>query len=1050
VAEQTPSAGSNADDLHDALLAAISTRTATYKELNKIARDFGRQDLDPAMVETALEWVRDPSNDPSLINFYETSAEETAPEEALPPLQQSLVGAEISAYEPTIRDKAWNAAYGVAESLGADRSSAQTFATFMAGRSGIDGEVGLLELTPLGIVPALTEGTATAKRGLATGDYGTAALGGLEAALGAAGAVPIVGAGARAVAKPLLRTGPGMAVAARAPSAITKPTITAQQQAAQDILTRPVNIADVPITPRAPKPASLVPETAPVQAAPAVKNVPTGPGPVPSPATATSSTRLPTPDWANLTPDQRKTTMGNLLENAGVAQPIMSQEFVEKMAPFSYDFLRAAGITERPADVPWTEMLKLHFDSGSVPDQVVQQLIKKHNITEMDINQAIYGMRMSMSDWGRMGQTVGRYARLIPQDINAANKAALKTSADPSLWQRMGNAQRGLMVSQLATTQRNNLSTLARVPLDVVVNLMDDGINAALNPLRRVLGKETVPVKPGDAFALITQRFDPARNKEFYRQLRETQPKVHNKLLGSYSPDVSNVVKDDAFGVVERGVNALNIFNRVSETATRKMAFTSFLRREVNKRGVKINGQMRDFNYLVDNNQTHLIPKKMTERAIQKTLDLTYANKAPWGWANDMIKGLEKMGPIGNIIAPFPRFMANAMKFQLDYSPMGFAKLVSPKQWKQIAAGDTSAISKASIGSAMLYGAYMFQNSEYAGSKWYTAKLPSGKEVDLRPYFPATPYLLVADVARRALNGENVDLAYRAKDLVQGLTGSQFRAGTGLYVVDELFRDLMGSADWKDKAAKIPVKILAEMGASVLTPLNSFKDIYAQLDQAFGGGEEAVYRDMSESPAATLLRAVPGAQRALGTPEQEYASRAGEIATQDPLLRQLLGATIRPEATPFEREMKKLGYEDSELMPSTGYPEVDREQRRLMGEFIDQVSPQLLNNPAYQSANMTTRTAMFKDFLRDARAEVKAEIERTDPLKAQLKWYTGRSREEKIMINEQVEAKTGKKFVQFNRQLQKAPLVQTEEEYAALPSGTKFTDPGDFEVYTKP
>jgi hypothetical protein len=35
------------------------------------------------------------------------------------------------------------------------------------------------------------------------------------------------------------------------------------------------------------------------------------------------------------------------------------------------------------------------------------------------------------------------------------------------------------------------------------------------------------------------------------------------------------------------------------------------------------------------------------------------------------------------------------------------------------------------------------------------------------------------------------------------------------------------------------------------------------------------------------------------------------------------------------------------------------------------------------------------------------------------------------------------------RQLSKAPLMKSQEQYDALPVGTQFTDPGDYKVYTK-
>lgn len=1058
MAEQTTTAPVDVDALHAALRAALNTRKATYSELNQIFKDFGASNnLDKTEVEAALAWAKNPDNDPNLISLVVPGQEPQPAPSELTPMEQSLVGAQITAREPTIRDQMWNAIYQGAEALGADRNAAQRTATFLAGLGGESGKMGVADLTPLGFLTAIEEGTATAKRGLAADQYGTAALGGLEAGLGILGAVPVVGGAARAALKPALRaaakTEPGMALAAR--TAISRPELKPQQQAVVDILTRPVNVAEVPAIQRAPIPQlaevapTPKPRLVPAEAQAVAAEVP------PSVAPQTQIEALPTPDWVTLTPEQRRATLETRMAPAnqagtmeamaaqGMTEPTFSTPFNENMSKFMAEYLNTAKLT-RPENVPFSEFFLQHISAGTLPAEETTALLRKYKLdTAEDIASAIAGQRISAAKWGRDGQILSVASRYVPKEAADLATLGVQGTADPTLWRRMGNVQRGLMVSQLATTMRNNISSVGRMGLDTLTNLVDDAINIALNPVRKITGQETIT--PTGAFSLITQRFQPERNKDFYRQLRNASPKLNNRLLATYSSDISRQIKPDAFGKIEKAVDVLNLANRVSETAIRKMGFTSFLKREVDRAGgVTLDGTRYSFNDLVDNNMVHMIPDKYMEKALERTLDLTYANPAKSKIVNDAISLIEKTGPVGATLVPFPRFIANAMRFQLDHSPAGLFKLLSKKQREAIMAGDTEVLSKAVTGSAMLYAAYEFQNSEYAGSKWYTAKLPNGTEVDLRPFFPAAPYLLVADVIKRFAKGENVDLAYTAKDLVQGMTGAQFRAGAGLYAIDELFKDAAGVASDPKKIIEIPAKIVANYAGSLLTPLNMAKDFYAAVEP-----EEAIYRDTSESVLARALRPVPGAQRALGAPAQEYASREGDVATQNPALRQLLGATILPEANIIEKEMRRLGFDEYDLIRRTGLAEADREQKRLVGAIAEANAEAYFNQPEYKNADIIRKTEMFKEFYAGVRKAARDEINKYNPNYAALMWFSGRDREEKARINQQTEAATGKTFVQFYRQLDKAPMVTSEEMFNSLPKGTKFTDPGDYKVYTK-
>jgi hypothetical protein len=732
------------------------------------------------------------------------------------------------------------------------------------------------------------------------------------------------------------------------------------------------------------------------------------------------------------------------MEVKGQTQPVPTAEIGGKVANFAADYSNLAGL-QRPADMPFSEFFYRHFKAGTLPEEEVSKLVTKYDLKDEDLFELITGSRQGLGDAARVMQRFSIASRYVPKEAADIAKLGLQEADDLGFWKRFTNAYRGALVSSVATTMRNVISSVGRVPIDAATNLMDSTINAAINPFRQ----QKVGVNPFDAVAVITDRFAPGRNTKFWEQMKNVQPEIQKELAATYAADVSRVTRKDAFAKVEKAVDVANLFNRVTETATRKALFPVMLRREATRLGL-------DFDELVDTGGIARLPEEAWTKALDDTLGFTYSGKSEV--ADGISKILDKMGKVGTVarvvgttIMPFPRFMMNALKFQFDYSPAGFTRLFSPTttrlfsptELKKIAEGDTGVLSKGLIGSTMLYGAYQFRNSENAGEKWYEGRLPDGRTVDLRPYFPAAPYLLVADLIKRAQDN-TLDQAFETKDILQGLSGAQFRAGTGLYVTDQLLKDLSGAAGNLDKAKTITTSWLADVGAGFLQPFSTFKDFYAQYDP-----EEAVYRDTKDNPLGALVRPIPGAQQALGLPAAPSATREGPLTTEDPALRQLLGATIRPAKNIVESELDKLGLTPYDVGSKTGEVAIDRLVNRDLGIIAERKIAPLLRSAKYQSLDNVGKSAAIKDMYAKARETANAKFSAENPELSLLKSYRGMKREAKIMLNRQVERRTGMTADTLLRQLSKAPLIKSQEQYDALPVGTQYTDPGDYKVYTK-
>ena len=724
------------------------------------------------------------------------------------------------------------------------------------------------------------------------------------------------------------------------------------------------------------------------------------------------------------------------MEVKGQTQPVPTAEIGGKVANFAADYSNLAGL-QRPADMPFSEFFYRHFKAGTLPAEEVSKLVTKYDLKDEDLFELITGSRQGLGDAARVMQRFSVASRYVPKEAADIAKLGLQEADGMDFWKRLSNTYRGALVSSVATTMRNVISSAGRVPIDAATTLMDSAVNAAANPFRQ----QKVGVNPFDAAAVITDRFAPGRNTKFWEQMKNVQPEIQKELSATYAADVSRVVRKDAFAKVEKAVDVANLFNRVTETATRKAMFPVYLRREATRLNL-------DFDQLVDTGGMANLPEEAWAKALDDTLSFTYSGKSEV--ADKFGDMLDKMGKVGTVarvvgttIMPFPRFMMNALKFQFDYSPAGFTKLLTAGERAKFATGDVSAVSKAIVGSSMLYGAYEFRNSENAGEKWYEGRLPNGNTVDLRPYFPAAPYLLVADLIKRAQDN-TLDQAFETKDILQGLSGAQFRAGTGLYVTDQLLKDLSGAAGNLDKAKTIATSWLADVGAGFLQPFSTFKDFYAQYDP-----EEAVYRDTKDNPLAALVRPIPGAQQAMGVPAAVSATREGPLTTEDPALRQLLGATIRPPKNIVERELDTLGLTAYDVGSKTGEVAIDRLVNRDLGIIAERGIAPMLQSPEYQNLDNVGKSAAIKQIYAKAREAANAKFNAENPELSLLKKFKGMNREEKIMLNREVESTTGMKADTLLRQLSKAPLLKNQEQYDALPVGTQFTDPGDYKVYTK-
>tara|TARA_R100000664_G_C2730579_1_gene121232 strand:+ start:92 stop:1147 length:1056 start_codon:yes stop_codon:yes gene_type:complete len=326
------------------------------------------------------------------------------------------------------------------------------------------------------------------------------------------------------------------------------------------------------------------------------------------------------------------------------------------------------------------------------------------------------------------------------------------------------------------------------------------------------------------------------------------------------------------------------------------------------------------------------------------------------------------------------------MKFQFEHSPLGPLSLLTSKERAKVAAGDMGVFSKAMIGSSLLLGAIEAKRRGYGGEKWYEFRGTDGTTIDMRPYFPLTPYLLVADLIVRAEDGR---ITPSAKDIIQGLSGAQFRAGAGLTLIDDFINDMAG-IESEEKIAKKVARFIGDVLGGYLTPARMFGDFINQ-QQTFRTSlpESQTVQDIPINVLQQFKTSIPGVREKM--PEVESPTRAAapgrpeqvrvpftDIQVPGPLSRQLTGITVRQVKNPAEQEIDRLGLRRSDILPYTGDRIADQLLARFMGPVVENLVSRVVVSPSYQKLNNAKKELVLREVLKEIRKETKPFAEAKD------------------------------------------------------------------------
>ena len=557
--------------------------------------------------------------------------------------------------------------------------------------------------------------------------------------------------------------------------------------------------------------------------------------------------------------------------------------------------------------------------------------------------------------------------------------------------------RRALMVSQIATTVRNAATGLSVVTFQTGADMMEAALyyggksvkatltgNASLSGFKRGLVDAS-----RDAFGTLAYLSEQGLSKELADITLHNNPRLNNTLFRTLQE-----VGDDSDGLwwVSKKLNYLNL---QQDSFFRRAFYTASIDKSLRRTGTSLADVVREGKD---------VPLSILKKGVDDALKGTFAHMPKKGAAHHFIKFVETIPATNPITAipsafigtgafPFARFMANAMAFQLKYSPLNgaYAVLKTATNGKKLLTGTldqreamdiTERMSQGLVGSAALYAAYQYRANNQ-DTEWFNVKDAEGRTFDLRPFFPAAPYLVVADIIyKSAILDEDRESTLSntdARTLIQGFTGAQFRAGAASTTIDRFF-EIMGqepdiSTVQSERLAEMVGEYLGEITGGFVTTARMFKDVMAQFNEESSivrdsrqvTGEGAVERGLSAFNNA-VTKNIPFFEEQL--PEFQDPTKPETLRKQSPLLG-LFGMRFRERPTEVESELTSLGLLDYKIVPSTGDKTADSYIKKHLGQLTDTFLPNLINSDRYANYGNSKKKIAVNDLLKTLRATAK-------------------------------------------------------------------------------
>jgi hypothetical protein len=608
----------------------------------------------------------------------------------------------------------------------------------------------------------------------------------------------------------------------------------------------------------------------------------------------------------------------------------------------------------------------------------IAEILREHNLN-YDQFSLVY--LAEISDAGRTLQAQGQVKRLLGEldVINRAGKSPFTKEEAKALtagkkamtkayqvfkdFDTLGVAS---LTVQPATTMRNTIGGGFRMAVDATTRAMDNMIENTVHVA--TLGKKGKLRNPFDGTLDMAQGvFDPYESRAIRTLLSEKFPTETSKLFRDAADLAAQTKGETALVTIGRKINFLNT---ASDNVFKQAMLSASLKRQLRDKSDL------DLIEVLKNADYDKITDDMFREAVEDAYKFTYQSSDVGPIGRFAINAQQKYPFIISSFMPFPRFVANQLKFQYEHAPLiGMMRLFnnSPRE----------VMAKQMTGFSMLGAAYMWRAKQGTDAEWFEIKKNdddyfNGKAL----YGPMSPFMVMADMIYRTQTKTlpREFWKYYGPAMAEATLGSTFRTGMGLAMLDRVMDGTFVSdmTEFEQRGAEFAGNLLGRY----MIPLGAFgvaKDAYPLLfdDQraanvpATRDGDMNMFdymyklttRSLPDLPIATLTDGT------FTTRDYDVPAvspfKTGTLRPIDPLEKHIIGATTTRKNV-VQKEMSRLGLKYYDLYRRDRDDRIDFYTRQELARATD--DPQL-------GTNMQMRlTALIRSPNYQAKSKVEKEL----------------------------------------------------------------------------
>lgn len=640
--------------------------------------------------------------------------------------------------------------------------------------------------------------------------------------------------------------------------------------------------------------------------------------------------------------------------------------------------------------------------SGDLDGQELVDMLDNYGLSFEDYVLSVAG---SGSTAGKILNKLSQIKRARPTSVKdeAASKALVEAQGNMRKGvMRVENVRRGLLVSQLATAARNVSSAVIRMPMEALGNVFDTALWKFSNEgIGNGVGALVDPRNWRDSFKGLKYMFDgrPDEVRDYVNLILD-RPELANQFdrmfnnlneIQEATGRGTGTAFDTIMSAAEDFTDVLNVPNRWQEYLVRRASFMGELERLTQREyGIDLldtlqQGKLKS----LLNDTSDVKPAEarsfidLIDDAVTKSLDVTYAKQPDVPVFRSTSSFIVRNGL--TTVLPFPRFMFNSMELMGQYAggaliPLtrkviglvdkNFAGPLSAKDRQRISRNAVGVLGGAGTGLALLseatededdpeslqqkmsdalmsmatVGAAYQYRAGHAGdvpANFNEVYTEEDTVLDTTALFPLAQYLYLGEATKRLEDGTFGDW-FDARTFVQTFTGSNFRAGTGNAILDDI-AEMAGETDLTtgERLGEITGDALGNYLGTWMVPLA--QEIEAQRAVGERGLE---YRDVREDPTLdgweSFTQAVTRSprQRGIGiSPEEEAELPLREFLFNpdaqrvNPSARVLLGMSQKKADPEYAEYLKRLGFNEYDFrvsdVPSVQRFEVDFLQKEM-------------------------------------------------------------------------------------------------------------------------